>query len=97
MTADPMTIFNRQILSSICILVRQSEQGEIHGSWPVIADKILCELMGYDDHDGVADRMQRHLIAVGLQHITANSPVVFFRSMTGELNLVARELIENVE
>lgn len=92
MNHDPMTIFNRQILNSICILVRQSEQGEVHGSWPAIADKILCELMGHEDHDEIVDRMQRHLIAVGLQHITEGSPVVFFRSMSGELNLVAREL-----
>lgn len=94
MTYNPETVFNREILNSICILVRQSEQGEIHGSWPVIADKILCEMMGHDDHDEIVDRMQRHLLAVGLDYLTAGSPVVFFRSMTGELNLVSRELVE---
>lgn len=93
----PHSNFNRMIANSIVLAVRHSEQGEVHGSWPVIADKILCELNGYGDHGDIVDRMQQHLIAVGLDYLTANSPVVFFRSMSGELNLVAKELVENVE
>lgn len=93
----PHSNFNRMITNSIVLAVRHSEQGEVHGSWPVIADRILCELNGYCDHDEIVGRMQAHLIAVGLDYLTAGSPVVFFRSMTGELNLVAKELVENVE
>lgn len=96
MTHD-MTNFNRMIRNSIVLAVRHSETGEVHGSWPVIADKILCELNGYDDHGDIVDRMQRHLIAVGLDYLTEGSPVVFFRGMDGSVHLVARELVENGE
>ena len=93
MTHD-MTNFNRMIRNSIVLAVRFSEQGEVHGSWPVIADKILCELNGYDDHDEVLGKMQQHLMAVGLDYLTEGSPVVFFRGDGGELNLVLRELCD---
>lgn len=89
----PHSNFNRMITNSIVLAVRHSEQGEVHGSWPVIADRILCELNGYDDHDEIVDRMQQHLMAVGLDYLTAGSPVAFFRGDGGELNLVSRELV----
>jgi len=92
----PHSNFNRMITNSIVLAVRFSETGEVHGSWPVIADKILCELNGYDDHDEVLGKMQQHLMAVGLDHLTANSPVVFFRGDGGELNLVLRELCDGL-
>lgn len=97
MIHDPMTVFNRQILNSICILVRQNG-GELHGHWPLIADKVACDLgLSIEAYDEIAQKMQDHLIAVGLDHITAGSPVVFFRSMSGELHLVSKELLHEPE
>lgn len=90
----PHSNFNRMITNSIIMAVQHSETGELHGGWPAIADAILWELNGIEPGDEVLGKMQAHLIAVGLDYLTANSPVVFFRSMSGELNLVSRELIE---
>lgn len=90
----PHSNFNRMITNSIVLAVRLSETGEVHGSWPVIADKILCELNGYDDHGDIVDRMQEHLLAVGLDYLTEGSPVVFFKSRNGDLNLVDRSLCD---
>lgn len=91
MTHDPATVFNRQILNSICILVRQNG-GEIHGSWPVIAATLSHDMgLGDDDDDG---RMQRHLLAVGMAHIVEGSGVVFFKGMDGSVHLVDRSLCD---
>lgn len=89
----PHSNFNKMITNSIVLAVQHSEQGEIHGSWPKIADALLWELNGRDPCDEVLEKMQRHLIAVGLDYLTEGSPVVFFRAMDGELNLVSRELV----
>ena len=90
-----LTNFERQIISAVCILVRQNE-GEIHGDWFALADKIACEV-GFSESTEIVLKMQRHLQELGLEVLTAGSPVVFFKSMNGELNLVYRELVENVE
>lgn len=90
----PHSNFNRMITNSIVLAVQHSEQGELHGSWPKIADALLWELNGHEACDEVLDRMQRHLIAIGLEYLTAGSPVAFFRSMDGSLHLVAKELCD---
>ena len=90
-----LTVFERQIVSAVCILVRQNE-GEIHGSWPVIADKIACEL-GFTESGEIVEKMQNKLQEIGLEVLTAGSLVAFFRSMNGELNLVDRTLVYEVE
>ena len=90
-----LTTFEKQIVNAICILVRQNE-GEIHGDWFAIADRIACEI-GFCESTEIVEKMQAKLMEIGLEVLTAGSPVVFFRSMTGELNLVDRECVYNVE
>lgn len=90
----PHSNFNRMITNSIILAVRQSETGELHGSWPKIADAIYWEMSGIEPGDEVLEKMQQHLIAVGLDYLTEGSPVVFFRAMDGSLHLVARELCD---
>lgn len=93
----PHSNFNRMITNSIVLAVRHSETGELHGGWPKIADAIYYEMCGIEPCDEVLRRMQEHLFAAGLDYLTANSPVIFFRSMDGELNLVSRELVDHGE
>ena len=89
-----LTVFERQIINAMCILVKQSG-GEIHGTWPVLADRIAYE-MGFYPSGEIVEKMQNKLQEIGLEVLTAGSPVVFFRSMNGELNLVDRDLVYEV-
>jgi hypothetical protein len=89
-----MANLEKQIISAMCVLVRQNE-GEIHGDWFSLADRIACEI-GFTESTEIVEKMQNHLMEIGLETLTENSPVVFFRSMTGELNLVDRGLVYNV-
>jgi hypothetical protein len=89
-----LTTFERQIVNAMAILVRQNG-GEIHGDMLLLADRIACEI-GFTESTEIVQKMQTKLQEIGLETLTANSPVVFFRSITGELNLVDRELVENV-
>ena len=91
MPINDMTSFNRRIQNCIALVVNR-HGGEIHGSWFQIADVIQMELGGVID-DECVHQMRRHLMAVGLDHHTANSPVVFFRGDGGEINLVDRTLV----
>lgn len=89
--------FNKRITNTIVLLVNR-HGGEIHGSWFQIADLIQTEMGGVFDDDDV-HRMREHIMEVGLEHLTANSPVVFF-SMSdprAPLNLVDRRLVYDVE
>ena len=90
---NDMTNFNRRIQNSIVLLVSR-HGGEIHGSWFEIADFIQSEMSGVLDDDCV-HRMKAHLMAVGLDCLTANSPVVFFKTPDhmAPLNLILRELV----
>lgn len=90
-----LTNFERQIVSAICILVRQNE-GEVHGDWFSLADKIACEI-GFTESTEIVLKMQDKLIEIGLETLTEHSPVVFFKSLNGELNLVDRELVYEAE
>ena len=90
-----LTVFERQIINAMCIIVRQNG-GEVHGDMFSLADRIACEI-GFTESTEIVLKMQRHLQEVGLEVLTAGSPVVFFRSMNGELNLVDRELVYEVD
>lgn len=93
MTRLDLVSFNRRITNCIVLLVNR-HGGEIHGSWFQIADLIQTEMGGVID-DADVEMMKWHLMEVGLEHLTENSPVVFFRMPCpmGVLNLVDRSLV----
>lgn len=95
MTALGLTLFNRRILNSLQIVVRQN-RGAIFGSWFQIADVIQTELGGVTDDDDV-HRMRRHLMAITFDHLVEGSDLVYFRAMNGDHHFVEGGLLENVE
>ncbi|WP_332820469.1 hypothetical protein [Pseudomonas sp.] len=91
MTAIELTNFNRRILNSLLIVVRQN-QGAIFGSWFQVADLIQTEMGGVTDDEDV-HRMRRHLMAVGFDHLTEGSPLAYFRAINGDHHFVERGLL----
>lgn len=93
---NDMTNFNRRIQNCIVLLVNR-HGGEIHGSWFQIAELIQDEMGGIIDDEDV-QLMKDHIMAVGLEHLTEGSPVVFFKMNCpmGALNLVDRKLVYDV-
>lgn len=96
MTYNPETVFNRQITNSIALIVKQSEQGELHGSILQLADKILMEMSG-DPCSEVLTRMARHLQAVGFDRLVEGTPVVHFDSKLSGHHLVLKEALNEPE
>lgn len=91
---NDLSNFNRRIQNVIVLLINR-HGGEIHGSWFEIADLIQMELGGVvDDED--THMMRRHLQAVGFDHLTANSAVVYFHNGRDPINLVDRSLVYEV-
>lgn len=90
-----MSSFNRCIQNAVVLLVAR-HGGEFHGSWFQVADLIQMEVGGVID-DECTHQMRRHLQAVTLDYIVAGSPVVFFKSRNGDLNLVDEGLVYYVE
>lgn len=91
MTAIELSNFNRRILNSLLIVVRQN-QGAVFGSWFQVADLIQSEMGGVTDDDDV-HRMRRHLMAIGFEHLTANSPLAYFRATNGDHHFVEKGLL----
>lgn len=96
MSYHPETVFNREISNSIALIVKQSEQGELHGSYLQLADKILMEMSG-DPCSEVLTRMARHLMAVGFDRLVEGTPVIHFDSPLSGHHLVLRELCHEPE
>lgn len=96
MTRLDLVSFNRRITNTIVLLVNR-HGGEVHGSWFEIADLIQTEMGGVIEDEDV-HMMKNHIMAVGLEHLTEGSPVVFFRmpDPRGQLNIVDRELVYDV-
>lgn len=86
-----MTSLDRQIVSAIVILTRRNG-GEVHGFWPEIIEKIDDELSQFTDGEAM-ELFTSYVRNMGLKYVLEESPVAFFRSTTGEINLVYRELL----
>lgn len=85
----------KMIMSAIQTLVRQN-QGEIHGDWNSISDRLMCE-MGGDPSDEIIKLFEEYLRNLGLEKLTENSPIAFFKGVSGEINFVDRKLIYAVD
>lgn len=88
-----MSNLNHQIVTAIKTLIRRNE-GEIHGFWPDIADKIACEISGEPD-EYIVKKFEEHLRGMGLKYFFEDHPDIDFMrdSITGELNFVDRKLV----
>lgn len=87
---------SKAILSAITTLVRRNE-GEIHGDWDSITDQLLCEMGGPMDRENfILQEFEQYLRNLGLEQLTANSPVEFIKGMGGELNFIDRSLVYTV-
>lgn len=86
---------SKEILFAFETLVRQNE-GEIHGDWDSITDKLACEMGGPCCED-VMQKFETYLRNLGLESLTANSRIEFIVGMTGELNFVDRKLVYVVD
>lgn len=87
-----MPPLDRQIVFAIKNLIRKND-GEIHGYWPEIADKLACEIGGMPD-EYIVKKYEDHLRELGLRYFFEDHPdIVFMHSMTGELNFIARKLV----
>ncbi|MFW0758933.1 hypothetical protein ACN1C3_30185 [Pseudomonas sp. H11T01] len=85
---------SKPILFAIRTLIHQSPEGEIHGTFENVADRILCEIGGPVDHcEDIQKEFELYLRNLGLEYLTANTPIAFFKSMSGELNFVDRKLV----
>jgi hypothetical protein len=88
-----MTPLDRQITSAIKVLIRRN-QGEIHGFWPDIADRIACEIGG-EPSDFIVKKYEEHLRVMGLKYLFENHPDIYFMrsSVTGELDFIDRSQV----
>lgn len=86
-----MNTLDKQIVSAIKTLIRRN-QGEFHGFWPDIADKIACEIGG-DPSAFIVQKYEAHLRELGLKYFFEDHPdIVFMRGVMGELNFIDRSL-----
>lgn len=92
MTAIELSNFNRRILNSLLIVVRQ-HQGAIFGSWFQVSDLIQMEMGGVSDDEDV-HRMRRHLMALTFDHLVEGSPLAYFRAINGDHHFVERRLLD---
>jgi hypothetical protein len=84
-----MNPLDKQITCAIKNLIRKN-QGEIHGHWADIADRLACEIGGMPD-DFIVQKYEEHLRNLGLKYFFEDHPDVYFmRSMNGELNFIDR-------
>jgi hypothetical protein len=87
-----MNQLDRQITFAIKNLIRKN-QGEIHGFWPEIADKLACEIGGCPD-DYIIRKYDEHLRELGLKYFFEDHPDIYYcRGMTGELNFIDRSIV----
>lgn len=87
-----MSTLDKQIVSAIKTLIRRN-QGEFHGYWPDIADKIACEVGG-EPSDFIVQKYEDHLRELGLKWFFESHPDIFFvRGVTGDLNFIDRKLV----
>jgi len=89
-----MTPLDQKIVDAVITLVRDN-RGEMHGFWPTLIDHIALEAFGPLDEQPYK-RFASYVRHMGLQYILEDSPVAMFRSTTGEISFVSRELL-NVE
>lgn len=86
-----MTPLDEKIVAAVITLVRDNH-GEMHGFWPTIIDHIAMEAFGPLDEQQYK-RFASYARHMGLQYVLEDSPVVMFRSTTGEISFVDRELL----
>lgn len=87
-----MTSFDKQIVAAIIALVR-ANRGELHGWLPTLIDHIALEAFGPLDEVQLS-RFASHVRNMGLKYVLEDSPIAMFRSTTGEISFVDRELLE---
>lgn len=87
-----MTPLDKRITSAVKNLIRKND-GEIHGFWPEIADKIACEVGGMPDNF-IVMKYEDHLRSLGLKYFFEDHPDIYFlRSTDGELNFIDRSQV----
>lgn len=87
-----MSPLDKRITSAIKNLIRKND-GEIHGFWPEIADKLACEIGGMPD-DYIVQKYEEQLRTLGLKYFFEDNPDIYFmRSTDGELNFIDRKQI----
>lgn len=89
-----MSPIDQKIVRAVITLVRDN-RGEMHGFWPTMIDHIAMEAFGPLDEKQYK-RFASYVRQMGLQYVLEDLPVAMFRSTTGELSFVDRELL-NVE
>lgn len=90
-----LTNFNRRIVNTLCICARKNG-GEVHGSVPAIAVLVLEEMNGAV-FDESLKRMRDHLHAVGFEHLTEGSPLVYFLGPNNVHHFVLQEALNEPE
>ncbi|MGQ7959889.1 hypothetical protein ACUTAF_19590 [Pseudomonas sp. SP16.1] len=78
-----MSSLDSAIYDALLTAVHQSESGELHGDIDFFADVVAHE------YDAVTpDRFKDYLLMRGLEWLVSGTELEFFRSMSGELNVV---------
>lgn len=86
-----MTPLDQRIVSAITTLVRDN-RGELHGWLPTLIDHIALEAFGPLDEEPYR-RFASYVRNMGLKYVLEDSPIVMFRSTTGEISFVDKELL----
>ncbi|HBM65946.1 MAG TPA: hypothetical protein DD418_20915 [Pseudomonas sp.] len=83
------------VVTAIKNLIRRNN-GEFHGYWPEIAERIASEINGIPS-DFYVSKYDGHLREMGLKYFFEDHPdIVFFRGWNGDLNFVDRKLVYTV-
>lgn len=88
-----MNNIDNMVVTAIKNLIRRND-GEIHGYWPEIAERIAGEISGMPADDFYVEKYDEHLRMMGLKYFFEDHPGVhFFRGWNGDLNFVDRKLV----
>lgn len=86
------TNIDTMVVAAIKNLIRRNN-GEVHGYWPEIAERIAGEINGVPS-DFLSFQYDSHLRSMGLKYFFKDHPdVCFFRGTCGDLNFVDPNLV----